>query len=243
MTQLGVNVDHVATVRNARGGMEPDPVTAAGIAEINGADSIVCHLREDRRHIVDRDLALLSNTVATSLQLEMALDPKIVEIALATHPAEVMIVPERRQEVTTEGGFDCIKHQRKFRPVIEKFHAAGIGVSVFLDPDLKQIEKAAKLGVGIVELHTGPYSHARGFAAIEDELERLEAAALKVLDLGLVCHAGHGLNYHNITELLRRVPVEKVNIGHSIISRAVFKGLGEAVREMKELVSAATIDL
>ena len=233
-------MDHVATLRNARGGQDPEPVTAAGIAELSGADSIVVHLREDRRHITDRDLVVLRESVGTSLQLEMALEKGIIKIALEVHPDEIMIVPERRAEVTTEGGFDCIKHHRRLKPVVEKFHKAGIGVSVFIDADPKQVEKAAKLGVGMVELHTGPYANARAYAKLEDELERLEAAALRAWDLGLVTHAGHGLNYHNITALLQHIPVEKVNIGHSIISRAVFIGLEKAVRDMKELVTRAS---
>ncbi|MBX3473198.1 MAG: pyridoxine 5'-phosphate synthase [Planctomycetes bacterium] len=237
MTMLGVNVDHVATLRNARGGTEPDPLTAALIAELAGADSIVCHLREDRRHIRDRDVQLLRETLKTSLQLEMSAHPELVKLALAVRPAEVMLVPERRAELTTEGGVDCVRNRTSLEPVIKQLLNAEIEVSVFINAELAQVECAKAMGAGTVELHAGPYAHGNTDAAREVELDRIETAAHAAWEAGLVVHAGHGLNYANIRPLLKRVPVEKVNIGHSIISRAVFCGLANAVREMKALVS------
>ncbi len=237
MTQLGVNVDHVATVRNARGGTSPDPVTAALIAELAGADGIVCHLREDRRHIRERDVRLLLESVQTSVQLEMAPAEEIVRLALSWGPAEILIVPERRAEVTTERGFDCIANAARLRDVAEHFIAAKIGVSVFVDADPAQVAAAREAGADTVELHTGPYAHAHTAAECEDELARLEAAAREATAIGIKVHAGHGLDYQNVRQLLARVPVERVNIGHSIVSRAVFSGFESAVREMKRLVS------
>jgi pyridoxine 5-phosphate synthase len=237
MTELGVNVDHVATVRNARGGREPDPVTAALLAEMSGADSIVCHLREDRRHIRDDDVRRLNEQVQTFVQLEMTLEDGVIEVALGIKPREVMIVPERREELTTEGGFDCIAHGMRLQTTVKRFADAGIGVSVFIDPDLKQVEAAHKAGVNIVELHTGPYAHAAAAGDANIELAALQAAHEAAEEAGLVVHAGHGLNYHNVRGLLDYVPVEKVNIGHSIVSRAVFSGFEQAVRDMKAQVA------
>ncbi len=237
MTLLGLNIDHVATLRNARGGTEPDPVQAALIAEASGADSIVCHLREDRRHIRDADVRRLRGSVTTSLQLEMALHPDVIDVALDVKPLEIMVVPERREEVTTEGGFDCVRYSRPLGDAIARFRAAGIGVSVFIDADAVQIAQAHTLGAHTIELHTGPYCHAAVEEA-EPELARLEAAAAQARGLGIEVHAGHGLNYENIQRLLRRVPVSKVNIGHSVVSRAVFAGFATAVREMKTLIES-----
>jgi pyridoxine 5-phosphate synthase len=239
MVHLGVNIDHVATVRNARGGREPEPVAAALIAEQNGADSIVCHLREDRRHIRDRDVRLLLEAVQTSLQLEMALSEDVIAVALELKPPEIMVVPERREELTTEGGFDCVKNADKLAQAIERFRSAEIGVSVFIDAEPEQVRAAHRLGAQIIELHTGPYSHAASEVHALQELEKLEAAAEDACNLGLEVHAGHGLNYHNLHELVRRVPVSKVNIGHSIVSRAIFSGMAIAVRDMKNLLSQA----
>jgi pyridoxine 5-phosphate synthase len=236
MTQLGVNVDHVATVRNARGGTSPDPVTAALLAEMAGADGIVCHLREDRRHIRERDVRLLLETVQTSVQLEMAPADEIVRLALSWKPAEILIVPERRAEVTTERGYDCIANAARLREVTEQFIAAKIGVSVFVDADPAQVAAAREAGADTVELHTGPYAHADNVATREAELARLEAATREATAIGIRVHAGHGLDYHNVTALLARVPAERVNIGHSIVSRAIFTGFEAAVREMKRLV-------
>lgn len=233
VVQLGVNIDHVATVRNARGGTEPDPLAAALLAEQSGADSIVCHLREDRRHIRDEDVRRIAAAAKTSLQLELALYEDVIAVALEVKPPEVMVVPERREEVTTEGGFDCIQHADRLAAAIARFGAAGIGVSVFIDAEAAQVEAAHRLGARIIELHTGPYCHATGDA----ELARLEAAAKRGQELGLEVHAGHGLNYSNISALVRQVPVSKVNIGHSIVSRAMFVGFGKAVSEMKALLT------
>lgn len=240
MTLLGVNVDHVATLRNARGGTEPEPILAALQAEMAGADSIVCHVREDRRHVKDRDLRLLRQVVKTSLQLEMALVEDLIGLALEVRPNEVMIVPERRQELTTEGGFDAVARQQDLGGVIKRFREAGIGVSVFIDADLPQVEAAHAAGAGTIELHTGPFSHAGSNDKLEAEMDRLETAAHRGWELGLEVHAGHGLDYRNVELLVRKLPVEKVNIGHAIISRAVFSGIENAVRDMKALIAAAS---
>lgn len=243
MTLLGVNIDHVATLRNARGGKEPEPVVAAGIAEINGADQITVHLREDRRHITDRDLEILRKTVRTKLNLEMSIAPEIVEAALAAKPGRVTLVPERRQEVTTEGGLDCIKHARELERVIEKMRKAKIAVSLFLDPETAQLEQAKKLGADMVEIHTGAYANAKSARAAEKELGRIEQGVYALISLEIAPAAGHGLDYWNITPLLRRFEypaLVEVNIGHAIISRALITGLGAAVREMKDLMVAAT---
>jgi pyridoxine 5-phosphate synthase len=240
MTLLGVNIDHIATVRNARGGAEPEPIHAALIAESSGADSIVCHLREDRRHIRDRDVRLLRELVHTSLQLEMALNDSVIKVAIEVKPPEVMIVPERREELTTEGGFEAVKEQDRLKAAVARFRDAGIGVSVFVDADMAQVEAAHKAGAHTIELHTGPYSHAMGPAQVDAALDKLETAAHHAWELGMIVHAGHGLNYHNVERLLRQIPVEKVNIGHAIISRAVFSGLDNAVRDMKAIIAAAS---
>lgn len=236
MPQLGVNIDHVATVRNARGGASPDPVTAALIAELAGADGIVCHLREDRRHIRERDVRLLRELVKTSLQLEMAPTDEIVQLALNLQPAEILIVPERRAEVTTERGYDCVANLAHLKAVAERFSETAISVSVFVDADEAQLKAAQQAGADMVELHTGPYAHATNSIERDKELDRLDTAAHIAMELGLKVHAGHGLDYQNLGLLLKRVPVERVNIGHSIVSRAIFTGLEAAVREMKSLV-------
>jgi pyridoxine 5-phosphate synthase len=237
MTELGVNIDHVATIRNARGGTEPDPVTAALIAEMSGADSIVCHLREDRRHIRDDDVRRLNDQLQTYLQLEMALNDPIIALAIEIKPREIMIVPERRQELTTEGGFDCVQEAARLEPVIARFKEVGIGVSVFIDAELPQIETAAELGVHMVELHTGPYAHALTEERRNFELRRLEIAFEAAEEQGLIVHAGHGLNYHNVQYMIDTIPFSKVNIGHSIVSRAVFTGMERAVQDMKALIN------
>lgn len=238
MTLLGVNIDHVATVRNARGGREPEPVQAALQAEFGGADSIVCHLREDRRHIRDRDVHLLQQLVQTSLQLEMALVDDVVKVALEVKPSEVMIVPERRAEVTTESGFDAVKNAGPLKDNIGKFKNAGIRVSVFIDADMGQVEAAHKAGASTVELHTGAFSHAENDTQYDEELDKIETAAHRAWELGLEVHAGHGLNYHNVERLIRQIPVEKVNIGHAVVSRAVFSGIENAVRDMKGIIAS-----
>jgi pyridoxine 5-phosphate synthase len=240
MTLLGVNVDHVATLRNVRGGTEPEPIQAALLAEMAGADSIVCHVREDRRHIRDRDLRLLRQVVKTSLQLEMALEEDLIGLALEVRPNEVMIVPERRQELTTEGGFDAVGRQQDLAAAVKRFREVGVGVSVFVDALLPQVEAAHRAGAGTIELHTGPFSHTSSENDVENELDKLETAAHRGWELGLQVHAGHGLDYRNVELLIRKLPVEKVNIGHAIISRAVFSGIENAVRDMKALITAAS---
>jgi pyridoxine 5-phosphate synthase len=230
MAELGVNIDHVATLRQARKTYEPEPVTAAALAELGGADGITIHLREDRRHINDRDLRLLRETVAIKLNLELSVADEIVGIACQAKPDQATIVPERREEVTTEGGLDVISRREATRKAIDRLKSAGILVSLFLDPDERQIE-AAK------QLDTGQYALARGTAQHE-HLVSLTTAGKLVSDLGMTLHAGHGLNYHNVIPVAQIPKMHELNIGHAIISRAVFVGLERAVREMKQLVAS-----
>jgi pyridoxine 5-phosphate synthase len=237
MPQLGVNIDHVATLRQARRTYEPAPVAAAVLAELGGADAITIHLREDRRHIQDRDLRVLRETVTTRLNLELSVADEIVAIACHAKPEQATIVPERREEVTTEGGLDLVTHQSATARAIERLTAAGISVSLFLDPDPRQIELARQLGAHAVELHTGQYALARG-AAQHEQLVALTTAGKLVADLGLRLHAGHGLNYHNVIPIARIPLMHELNIGHAIIARAVLIGLTPAVREMKQLVTS-----
>ena len=237
MPELGVNIDHVATLRQARKTYEPDPVAAAVLAELGGADAITIHLREDRRHIQDRDLRVLRETVTIKLNLELAVADEIVAIACNAHPEQATIVPERREEVTTEGGLDVVTHRAATARAIERLTAAGISVSLFLDPDPRQIELARQLGAEAVELHTGQYALARGVAQ-HQQLVALTTAGKLVADLGLRLHAGHGLNYHNVLPVARIPHMHELNIGHAIIARAVLIGLQPAVREMKQLITA-----
>ena len=241
MTLLGVNVDHVATIRQARKTREPDPVWAAAQAEIGGADIITIHLREDRRHICDRDLRLLRETVTAELNLEMSLDDEIVQIALDTGPDMVTLVPERRQEVTTEGGLDVISQAERTQRAVEKFREATIPVSLFIDADAAQIDQAAKLGADFVELHTGRYADAPDGGQRQKHLQELAEGAARARSLGLVVNAGHGLTYHNVSPVVRSVHPHELHIGHSIISRAVFVGIREAVRQMKEVIYRASL--
>lgn len=240
MPRLGVNIDHVATLRQARGGVEPDPVWAAVEAELAGADGITVHLREDRRHIQDRDLRLLRETVQTRLNLEMAAEPAIVAIALETRPDQVTLVPERRAELTTEGGLDVIGQRDRVARAIEACHGAGIAVSLFIDPDLEQVRASADLGVAAVELHTGRYAEARRPDDVARELAALADAGALTRELGLALHAGHGLNYANVADVARIAGMAELNIGHSIICRAVFVGLREAVSSMKSAMRPAS---
>jgi pyridoxine 5-phosphate synthase len=235
MPELGVNIDHVATIRQARRTYEPDPVAAAALCELAGADSITIHLREDRRHIQDRDVRVLRETVTTRLNLELAVAEEIVGIACEIRPDQATIVPEKREEITTEGGLDIVAHRAATERAIRRLKAAGIHVSLFLDPDPSQIELAAELGADAVELHTGQYALARG-AAQNEQLVALVSAGKRIVELGLGLHAGHGLNYHNVTPVARIPHMHELNIGHSIISRAVLVGMERAVREMKQLV-------
>ena len=236
MARLAVNIDHVATVRQARGISEPDPVLAAGIAELAGAEGIICHLREDRRHVQDRDLRLLRETVKTKLNLEMAAVDEMVKIARETKPDLVTLVPEKREELTTEGGLDIKSNPDRFRSVIEQCHERGIQVSMFLDPDEDQIRTAHQIGADIVEIHTGHYSEAGSDTEAKERFECIAACAEVCAGLKLGVSAGHGLNYVNVKRFKGLSQVEEYSIGHSIIARAVFVGLDQAVREMVDLV-------
>jgi pyridoxine 5-phosphate synthase len=236
VAKLGVNVDHIATVRQARGGVEPDPVTAAAIAEMAGADSITVHLREDRRHIQDRDLTLLRQTVKTRLNLEMAATEEMVGIALQVRPDYVTLVPERREELTTEGGLDVLRHRPQLESSIARLRQAGIIVSIFVDADLRQVEACQQAGADYIEIHTGCYCEAKGAEAAAAELGKIEAAIRASHLCGLGVNAGHGLNYHNIRPVAALSGIEEFNIGHSIVSRALFVGFERAVREMALLV-------
>jgi pyridoxine 5-phosphate synthase len=236
MAKLGVNIDHVATVRQARQTTEPDPVAAAVLAELGGADGITVHLREDRRHIQDRDVLLLRRTVTTKLNLEMGLAEEIVKIALGTAPDQVTIVPEKREEITTEGGLDVIANEAKLREAIPQFHDQGIEVSLFIDPDKKQIEASRDVGADAVELHTGRYAEADTPQEVQAERYQLELSATLAANYRLVVHAGHGLTYRNVRPIATIDTFEELNIGHSIVSRSVMVGMERAVREMKALL-------
>jgi pyridoxine 5-phosphate synthase len=235
MPELGVNIDHVATLRQARKTYEPDPVAAAMLAELAGADSITIHLREDRRHIQNRDLRRLRETVATKLNLELSVSDEIVGIACQTKPDQATLVPERREEVTTEGGLDVSSHKAAVARAVQRLQAAGILVSLFIDPDPRQIQLSKELGVEAIELHTGQYALARGTDLVQ-QLAALVAAGKLANDLGLRLHAGHGLNYHNVRPVATIAGMRELNIGHSIVSRAVLVGVERAVREMKALL-------
>ncbi len=234
--RLAINIDHVATLREARGGVEPDPVTAAAICELAGAEGIVCHLREDRRHINDRDVRLLRETVKTKLDLEMAATEEIIKIAIETLPELVTLVPEKREELTTEGGLDVRGHRNHFREVIEEFHRHEIEVSLFVDPRAEQIEAAKAIGADMIEIHTGEYANARGEKEAMAHLEIIRSAARLGAELSLIVNAGHGLNYSNIRPITTIPEIQEVSIGHALISHAVFVGLERAVREMLSLV-------
>ena len=238
MVELGVNIDHVATIRQARRGDQPDPVAAAVLAELSGADSITVHLREDRRHIQDRDVRLLRETISTKMNFELSCAREVVQIACDTRPAQATLVPERREEVTTEGGLDLLRDQARVVQAIEMLKAREIFVSLFLDPDEEQIRAAVKLGADAVELHTGQYASARGVEK-DRQLKRLVAAGRLVRELGLQLHAGHGLDYQNVQPVAAIPEMRELNIGHSIVSRAVMVGMREAVSEMKRLMIAA----
>ncbi|MEZ5063297.1 MAG: pyridoxine 5'-phosphate synthase [bacterium] len=237
--RLGVNVDHVATVREARRGREPDPVTAALLCEESGADQITVHLREDRRHIQDRDVRLLREVVKTTLNLEMAVSEEIVAVALAVRPDTATLVPERREELTTEGGLDVVSGSERIAGTVRRLREAGVRVSLFIDPDQRQVEEALRVGAQAVEFHTGQYAHARGEEPIRAELDRVSDAARLASKIGLEPLAGHGLDYRNVVPLAQIREIEEVNIGHSIVSRAVMVGLAEAVREMKAILRSA----
>lgn len=234
--RLGVNVDHVATIRQARKASEPDPVMAARACEKAGCDSIVCHLREDRRHINDADLIGFKKAVTTKLNLEMSVAKEIVDIARRVKPDQATLVPERRQEVTTEGGLDVVGNEKGIRRAVQKLKNRRISVSLFVDPEKKQIDASKRLGVDAVELHTGRYANARSKKARARQLEILKKAAAYASKKGLKVYAGHGLTYENVKKITGIPQIEELNIGHSIISRSVFDGLGKAVRKMKALI-------
>jgi len=241
MLRLGVNIDHVATLRQARGGREPDPVWAAVQAELGGADGITIHLREDRRHIQDRDVRLLRETVQVRLNLELALEPEIIALALHLRPGQVTFVPERRTELTTEGGLDVAAQRAGLGDAMARCRDAGLDVALFIDPNIEQVEAAIQLGATAVELHTGRYADALLPPDRSYELEALRAAAALAVTSGLELHAGHGLNYQNVAPVARLDKMEELNIGHSIVSRAVFVGLKRAVHEMKACINRAVI--
>lgn len=236
MANLGVNIDHVATIRQARGGSEPDPVAAAAISELAGADGITIHLREDRRHIQDRDLQLLRQTVKTKLNLEMAATDEMINIALKVKPDMCTLVPEKRQELTTEGGLEVRANLAAVSQAVQRLQDGGLIVSLFVDPDPDQVKAASKAGADYIEIHTGAYAEARDWKSEDEELEKIENAIRLAAKLGMGINAGHGLNYSNIKRVAALGGIEEYNIGHSIISRAVLVGLDRAVRDMVELI-------
>jgi pyridoxine 5-phosphate synthase len=236
--QLGVNIDHVATLRQARGGRSPDPLLAALAAEQSGADFITLHLREDRRHIQDRDVRAFRAALQTRMNLELAATPEMLAIALEVQPRDACLVPEKRTEVTTEGGLDVASQLEPMAQACRRLAAGGIRVSLFIDPDAEQVDAAARAGAPVVELHTGRYAEAQG-AERGLELARLAEAARRATAAGLVANAGHGLDYHNVGPVAAIPELVELNIGHAIVARAVMTGFGPAVREMKRLMTAA----
>ena len=243
MIELGVNIDHVATIRQARRTYEPDPVWAAVEAHLGGADGITVHLREDRRHIQDDDVRRLREHTHIKLNLEMAATDEMVDIAVGLRPEMAMLVPEGRHEITTEGGLDIVAQEARIRDVVARLADAGIVTSVFIDADLRQVQAAARIGARVCELHTGPYAHAfhaRGrdaeAPAVLEELERIRSAGLAIRELDMRFNAGHALNYHNVQPVAALPGIRELHIGHAIVSRAVFVGLREAVAEMKRLI-------
>ena len=237
--RLYVNIDHAATLRQARRTDEPDPVRLAVLAEMAGADGITVHLREDRRHIQDRDVALLLQTVRSVVNLELAATDEMVSLAAASHPHQATLVPERREEITTEGGLDCVRGAERVRDAVAALRSAGIRTSLFIDPDPAVVRAAAALGPDAVELHTGRYSHR--WRAPAEALAELRNAAAQARAAGLAVHAGHGLTYENVGPVAALADVEELNIGHSILSRALFTGVGEAVREMRQRIDRARV--
>jgi pyridoxine 5-phosphate synthase len=235
--QLAINIDHIATIRNARGGVEPDPVESARICEKAGAVGIVCHLREDRRHIRDNDVYHLRKTITTKLDLEMAATDEIIQIALDVKPDLVTLVPEKRQELTTEGGLDVVSQKRRLENVIQSFHDKKIAVSLFVDPEQLQVETSKEIGADMVELHTGEYANAVSERDVQTQFSRIQSMAKLGKSLGLTVNSGHGLDYKNIAPIVAITDIHEVSIGHAVITRAVFVGLENAVKEMLRLVT------
>ena len=236
---LGVNIDHVATVRQARGTAYPEPIEAALIAERAGADSITVHLREDRRHIQDRDVRLLSEVIQTHMNLEMAMTQEMIQIAASIGPSDCCLVPERREEVTTEGGLDVAGQIQKVADACGMLSEAGIRVSLFIDPEPRQIDAAVEAGARVVELHTGCYADAKDHRSRQSEIQRIVECAMHGHDAGLTVHGGHGLNYHNVADIAAIPEIRELNIGHAIVARALIDGLAAAVRRMKRLMLQA----
>lgn len=237
--RLAVNIDHVATIRNARGGIEPDPVTAASICELAGAEAIICHLREDRRHITDRDVKLLREIVQTKFEFEMAATDEMVKIARELKPDVAMLVPENRKEITTEGGLNLAGFKDKIRSAIDKLKEDNIRVSLFIDPEPTNIDMAVELTADTIEIHTGAYANAKTEKEHIEELSKISVVARMASEMGLIVTAGHGINYVNVLPLLTIKEVGEVSIGHSIMSRAIFTGLDRAVRDMVEILRIA----
>lgn len=235
---LGVNIDHVATVRNARGSIYPSPLEAALLAETHGADLITMHLREDRRHIHDADVFAVRNAISTRLNLEMALTPEMLDNALAVQPADVCIVPEKRQEITTEGGLDVLSQQDKVAGYIQKLTAAGIRVSLFVDADSNQIQACREVAAPVIELHTGAYADAAPQQR-RQQLARIEEAAHQASEMGIIVNAGHGLNIHNVAPIAKILAIQELNIGHALIAQAIFIGLPQAIEQMKTAIFRA----
>jgi pyridoxine 5-phosphate synthase len=234
--RLAINIDHVATIRQARGGREPDPVAAAQLCELAGAEGIVCHLREDRRHITDRDVRLLRETVKTKLDLEMGATEDIIRIALEIKPDLVTLVPEKRRELTTESGLDVVSNKKYLEEVVKTFHHRSIPVSLFVDPIPAQVEASKEIGADMIEIHTGEYANARTERERHEELVKIQQMARLGKNLGLGVNGGHGLNYLNVAPLASIEDIDELSIGHAVISHAVFVGLDRAVREMLRLV-------
>ena len=242
MLELGVNIDHIATVRQARKTVEPDPVWAAALAELGGADGITVHLREDRRHISDRDVNLLRETVRCKLNLEMACAEEMVKIAGKLRPDQATLVPERREEITTEGGLDVASQPEAIKKIVKRLQDRGIVVSLFLDPDPKQIESGLQTGCEAIEIHTGCYALAKAGSKQNRELQRIQTAGEMIRSAGIRLHAGHGLTYHNVLPIASIPNMRELNIGHSIIARALMVGMKEAVSEMKRLVNSVATE-
>jgi len=239
MVRLGVNVDHVATLREARRGKQPDPVAAEIAAEMAGADGVVCHLREDRRHIKDKDLFLLKEIVKTHLNLEMAATDEMVRLATEVVPDMVTLVPEKREEITTEGGLDVVENFEWLEDVVRQLRASNIVVSLFIDPSIEQIKAAARIQADYVEIHTGLYANAQDLDTAEDEIEKIRSIAMAAAKLDMGVSAGHGLDYQNVRRILQIEQIEELNIGHSIVAKAVMIGMESAVREMLSVLRSS----